>query len=314
MGTRRPLLLAGRPDPRQCGRGRARRAQGARDDRDLAVPRHRGRFGHVDRVAVADLEIAGHEHAVGRGQVQHVDETLVPHEPGLVQDALGHFHGFVAEHEDAGRIGARGIQPADLRQSLDRGQFAPVEGDQSLVAGRAQHGIAALIGLDIDPVAAAHGDVQLGVIEQVVQPDPVGDRPARDGDHRGLRGDVDAARRGQHGRQAAVGTGDRIDPLRAHGPDHADAGPVAAGAADIDLRVGRLLVKLVGDGGAQVLGRAAGGAHAPREGDVDEALGIDLQLGQLRARRLGRGEQPLGHVFIDGDRNGVAGADRVAAQ
>ncbi len=294
--------------PVDGGDRRAGGTERAGERGNLAVPAHGRGFGHIDRIAVADLEVAGHEHAVRRRQIQHINDPRVALQVGHAQHVARHFGRFVAEDEDAGRVGPRGIEPADLGQSLDRRQFTLVEGDQRLGAGRAHDGEAPLVLFDEDPVAATHGDVELRIAEEVVEPDPVDDRAAGHGDHGGLRRHADPSRGGDHGGQAAVRTGDRIDALSAHPADDADRGPVAAGAADVNLRVRRLLVELFGDGGAQALGRLARGADAAGERHEDIALIIDLKLGQPRPGRVGRGQEPLGHVLEDGDGDGIAGA------
>ena len=90
------------------------------------------------------------------------------------QDDIGDLCRFVAEDEDAGRIGRRGLQAADGGDGLDRGKRFGFEGHQCLTAGRAKGGELALVFFDHDLVAGTQRDIQRRVGPEVLQPDLAG--------------------------------------------------------------------------------------------------------------------------------------------
>ncbi len=76
----RLVLIVGRAKPPQRPDGRAKRAgrpDSAGDGADGFLPLHIGRFGDINRVAIADQEIARLEHAGRLRQVQHIDKALI---------------------------------------------------------------------------------------------------------------------------------------------------------------------------------------------------------------------------------------------
>ena len=78
-------------------------------------------FCDIDRVFVTHGKVAGLEHAVRLGQVQHVDEALRAVQVRAAQHRFGDLFRLVAEDEDASRIGEVRIEASDKRNGLDGG-------------------------------------------------------------------------------------------------------------------------------------------------------------------------------------------------
>ena len=110
------------------------------------MPLHERRFGDVNSVFVADVEIAGAEHAVRFSQVKDIDHTLGADQVVAAQYGIGDFWDLVAEDENPfGVCDTRG-KPPDLSDRFDSWHGRP--------------GVVAFE--EFEALASAHGATRLG--------------------------------------------------------------------------------------------------------------------------------------------------------
>ena len=258
-----------------------------------------------------DDELPRREQPLGPRQVEDIGHRLRPDQVLPRRHLPGDLLLLRAEDEDAGGIRRPAVEPAGIRQGLDRREVALGEGDPLLAPRGAERGVAAAVLLDDHPVAGAQGDVVARVVVEVLEPDPARPAGALHLDLGHVGHDRHPARLGEHPRKPPGRGLDGIDPLARHAPHHRDGGAHARHPAHLDLGVGGLAPQRLGDLLAQHVGGAPRRLDVARIGDEDAALGVHLQFVE-RGHLLAHPGQEAGvDALPDRHRHPVAGADAV---